>query len=123
MIPMRRARRAGKPRTTLSATAEFCAWTGLSLSCACAVDTAEPRRLDIRVWQPERLAEGEGDLLADASRVDVTIVIDGERQTNRLSADFDVMAYGAVAGRLIEVELGTAGRSLRRAEGRTGERL
>lgn len=56
-------------------------------------------KLRLALWQPEALASGDGDLLDDAARVDVTLVVDGQERDvslDGLSADaLEAAADGA----------------------------
>lgn len=96
---------------------------GLLALCGCDVEPGEPRLVEVRAWQPLRLAQGEGDLLSDALTVEVTLRVDGVSDTLALSQDLDVVAHGALAGRFLELELRTHGDRLADAEGRTSALL
>lgn len=87
---------------------------------ACPADV-ELGTLRVRAWQPTVLATGEGDLLEDASEVEVVLRVDGVEQT--LSLDDDLRAQELPAagdGSSVQVTLRTVGDALPNALGRSG---
>jgi hypothetical protein len=95
--------------------------SGLAL-VACVACDARLADLTVAPWQPTALAAGEGDLLADAEQIDVTLVVDDVPQEFTLAGGLRAPDRPAAPdGSRVRVELRTRGSDLADALGRSGE--
>lgn len=97
------------------------ALVSLSIVLAAAGCDVALQDLRVLVWQPEQLAEGAGDLLADASTLRVSLTVDGEEQSFSLTDGRSVEGrVGAPEGSSVVVGMRSVGSALPDAVGRSG---
>lgn len=106
-----------------AASFALCAGAAVVVSAACTPEAPDVDlgKLKLAVWQPEALASGDGDLLDDAERVSVTLVVDGEAQEVTLDGGLAARDREAAAGGSdVEATLRTTGTTLPDALARSG---
>lgn len=128
-VSLLRAQLRAIPRSLEGASVEgsrrllaLAALLSLAVASACPADDVDLGRLEVRSWQPRVLASGEGDLLDDAERVDVTLYLDGEEEeTFPLGAGLSAPDRAAAPdGSTVRVRLSTVGDTLPDALARSG---